>query len=552
MAIENTLPEGFVLDEPQTGLPEDFTLDTEQPKKTTATDILTATGLAAGAGAAGVAGVKGAKVAGKYFLEPRKVYKGIEQQLVNMQKGLGLEGTTLEFIPQRLKEQAIGIKEAGVGQLAEFDTETQLKTFGMESAKNNVKQTTDLLKGQLNSFDTNLVSKSVEDLSMDIKTQYPQLFKDASASYEAGLQTVENHFNQAGAVLDTDNFGKGFVDRAIIQARQQGISEENISPLIKLKQQFTPLIKAGKDLESVYNAKVAEALKKPMTFTQAKGLVSEVIQSDPNGRLSAVARNAWGDYLENISSGEIKQELGKLNSQYRTFKNLQTQLINLSDPNTGEFNTKGLNKVLLDYAKTRRNEGVVDLMDYLSEGSPMTKPLKGVKGKWTNLNQLLEERFKLQSNIQRMEETGGVIEKEMLGSKGISIKSRRIVEAEIQQRLDKIRTMTSKYTELASKMEAAGEKIPFRGKAIKQFILGVGRGAGARALARTPFITSAIAQLLDVGHYVEDPMAYMGSVESGISREEFKRLRGILRKTQEGEKITAQEEEDLVNAGLMI
>lgn len=428
-----------------------------------------------GLGGGAIAGAGyGIKKGYEFFRQPkvRTELKGIKEQLLDIQRQIPsslettqetygskigliqpyqktIEGTEPSFIPQKLNQVSQGLKQ------------------------------------QLNAFDETLISLNAKDLADTIKTNYPIWIKSATDTYGTGLDQLDAYFQNKPI---TAKVYANLLDDTINILYKKGVPINQIKPLEVLRNGIVP------SNEII------------IPFQQAKGNISALVNQDPYNATSGVLREKWGGFLEKNAPKEISEKLGQMNRQYQKFAQARTQLSRVVDPQTGEFNTSRLNNYLVKYTKQRVDEGIVDLMKILGEGSELTKPVSGVKEKFGALSAMRAKRFQN--------------------------------EDAIKQQINKINKLRSQSQELISRGKVAQLKLDNRSlaKSLTK-LFGLGRKT-------IPFLTT-IPQLIDAIRFSKDPLGYTAALGGELSQEELESAR---KRYQEG----TMSEEEAIKLGLII
>lgn len=434
---------------------EPIATEITEPSSSSLASMLKTYGIGAGVVAGAGYGLK----KGYEFLRQPKVrtelkgvgqeLKGIQQQIPSMAGRTSIEGTEVSFLPKRLNQVSQNLKQ------------------------------------QLNTFDETMVSLSAKDLSETIKTSYPSWIKSATDTYGAGLDQLDTYFQNKPI---TAKVYADLLDDTINVLYKKGIPINQIKSLEVLRDGISP----SKEIV--------------IPFSQAKNHISNLVNQEPYSATSGILREKWGDFLEKNAPKEVSEKLGQLNKQYKTFSNARTQLSRVVDQQTGEFNVSKLNNYLTKYTRQRVDEGIVDLMKLLGEGSELTQPIGGVSRKFETLSKLRVKRFQN--------------------------------EDAIRQQIDKINSLRSKSEELISRGKVLQTKLEGRNvaKALTRLF-----GLGKKTI---PFL-SIIPQITDAVRFSKDPAAYIAALESGLSQEELIEAR---KKYQEG----TMTEEEKIRYGLMI
>ena len=457
------------IEKPKVLTDEDITqLDNTQsssPTKTQQTMDLLGKGAATTAAlAAGGAAVMGAKEGISKFREPYVQKKSLTGELQGMQKQLGIEGTEAIYIPKKISELQQTSKQKYAGLASEY--------------KNQANSAINTLKQRLNNLDNKVLTTNADDLAMTIKSGFPAFSKSASQGYKAGMDAIELFLQDKGITVSPVKFTMDVLDKTIGQAREAGYSEDQVQQLLRVKEAITPRVNEAGMLDP----------EQPFSFTKAKGLIKNITQNEPWSGTSSMLRENWGEFLETNLPPEASKQLKLLNQSYKPFAEARNTLIKLSNPKTGEFDTKGLTRYFVDYAKKGMDNGATNLMQLVGEGSNLVSPIEGVKEKFGELGQIRTERTGIKEAIPKVQAN--------LASKIQEISQ------QAEQELKKFTDWKTKAQELISKVKVQEGRIENRNVVARAFktITGLGKMA--------PFL-SISTQLFDAFNYAQDPEGYL-------------------------------------------
>jgi len=433
-------------------------------------DLLKEGAITTGALATGGATVIGAKAAFQKLREPYIQKKAITGELQGMQKKLGIEGTEAVYIPKKI---------------GELQRATKQKYSDIELGyKNRAVSAVNTLKQNLNTLDNKVLTTKADDLAMTIKSGFPGFARSASQGYKAGMDAIEGFLADKGITISPIKFGTDVIDKTIESAREAGYPEENIQQLLRVKEAITPKINEQGMLEPEVS----------FSFGKAKGLISNITKNEPYSGQSSMLRENWGDFLEKNLPSEASAELKLLNESYKPFAEARNAIIKLSNPKTGEFDTKGLTNYFLNYAKKNIDNGAKNLMELIGEGSNLVTPIGGVKEKFEELGQLKIQRVGIKEAIPKIQANTQVKLQE--------------ISARAEKELNNFTVWKSKAEELISKLKVQEGRIENRNVIARAFktITGLGKIA--------PFL-SISTQIFDAINYAQDPEGYLYQMETG-------------------------------------
>lgn len=424
-------------------------------------------------GLGGTAAVAGGALgigAYNYLYQPkiRQENKAILGQVADIQKQFGLEGTMLNETPKMLSNKSSEVRRTGQIKIQDWDFET--------------KRNIDTLKSQIDNIDRKLFS-TTEDLSKSIKSGYiPNILKEGPRVYGSSLKSISKAMEKSGVKFDNVDFAEGVFDRAIEIAKKQGIPEEEVARLVIARDSILP--KASAD--GIYEA------TKPMTVSQAQQTVARVMNEKPLSRISSILGESWGDMLDSKAPSGFKDGIQKLKSQYRKFTQIRSSLGNVINLSTGEYDSKALNKYLMDYAKSNVDTGVENVLKILGEGSPMTTAIEGVKGKASELSKLKSARGATKDTISVISQSGKI--------------NKQALKDSVMKEIDNILKWKSKAEILLSKSKNLEEKIASRNpaKVLIKSILPKGMGRILGGLAEGPIIDELQKRVIGI-----DPLRAM-------------------------------------------
>lgn len=460
-------------------------------------DLLGQLMMLGGAGAAGYGVYQGAIVpaAQKGFQEA--TYKqNVFDTLKGLQKQLGVEGTEAEYIPKRIGEVETGLK-------SKFSMQENDIKYRSELALQNAKKA-------LNDFDDKILSSNVDNLSKTLEENFPVFLKSASQGYEAGMNAIEQFLESKNIAINSQSFTQGMVDKTITEGMTRGLTEMELSPLMKIRQELSSVDK--------------------MPFSQVKGYVSGVINQNPNSKLSALLRKNWLSYLDDTLPADvspvIKGQLTKINSAYKQFAEARFQYSKIISP-AGEFNRKAANKYLLDYFKSNIDDGTEQLMNLISKGNDIVGGIQGVESQFNAIKEMKPLRTKLTQEI--------------FVTKQLKQQALNDLADEATQKIGKLRAMRGKYDEFISRFRViqekeAGSKLKMIPRLIKN-LHRFGKIGGT--------VLTIVPQLLDAYKFSQDPEAYMAATGTSFSPEEMKEMRN---KYQKG----TMTEEEKIALGLIL
>ena len=238
-----------------------------------------------------------------------------------------------------------------------------------------------ILQQRLQDFDNSILSSNIENLSNTVKTNYPRFLQDTYQAYKMGLEGYESILSQKKIQLSTLEFDTQVVNKTLENLRNS-IPEENLTAL-------KPILRDATQSE------------RPITLSQAKKHFEQIRNNLPPEGQYKITEN-WGKFLEKNATPEVAKQLGEMNKNYITFAEARTTLNKYLNPKTGEFDIKGLNNYFLNYAKKKIDSGTKNLMEFLGEGSELTKPIEGIKEKFKGLESLKSKRAKIVSAESRV------------------------------------------------------------------------------------------------------------------------------------------------------
>jgi len=348
--------------------------------------------LVAGGAAAGV-GIYNAGEKGRLL---KTEGKGLLGELTGMQDKLGIKGTEPTFVPTKISS-IISQKQRDTAfemEKIKYDTDLAIKNH----------------KIAIDEFDNKILNSSAENLSKTVKDNFPQLQKNVTSAYGAGMRGIENILEKNNVKFDALSFNTDVLDKTLSQAMSTGSLPNELSALTQAKEMTLPKF----DSQGMM-------IDTPTSFTQMKGYVSSIINQDPNSKVSTMLRKNWGEFLEANAPPEVKEQLSSLNKSFKPYAEARTRLSKIMDTRTGEFDYKGLNKYFLEYAKSNIDNGTENLMRLLGEGNDIVTKISGVSDKFANLTEVKGQRTLLREMLPTMQKSQQTLLNEVASKSKVEI-----------------------------------------------------------------------------------------------------------------------------------
>lgn len=326
-------------------------------------------------------GIGGAAAIGygldRLYGKPFRAIKTADKELRNIANKYGIDPQTSPgFVPKGLNDKMQSLKVTNQADIKNLKTTSDFKIKDISR--------------QISTLDSDAIIKESSSLADIIKTNIPDTYKKVTDNFGKRLDLIDELASSSGFQLTTRKFSSNFLNDIIEDSIKSGISRQELSQLIDVKDSMVDLAESQ------------------MPLSQAKSVISNLTRENPYSPLSAKIREAWSGFLEKEAPKEIRPLYEKLNSQYKPFTEARSFLTKLSDPRTGEFDTGRLSKYISDYAKKGSDDGISKLMKFVGEGNELMPGVEGVSDKFGNISNLGKARKSLTAILKKVQSEKGV------------------------------------------------------------------------------------------------------------------------------------------------
>lgn len=242
-------------------------------------------------------------------------------------------------------------------------------------------------QSSIKSFDADKVNTYSAKLADTIKTYAPEAKKYATDKFGKALDEADELAMKAGFELSNKQLSSNVFDKVIEEATREGIDEKQIKALSNVRENI--LKQAG-----LLDAK-GKPIEARLSLSDAKAIISNVTREDPYSPLSAKIKSTWSNFLEKEVPKEIKPLYESINKNYKSFSEVRAFLDKLSDPKTGEYDTRKLAKYISEYTKGGGDAGVKKFMKFLSEGNDLIPVNKDISKQFSDIDVIKNERSRL-------------------------------------------------------------------------------------------------------------------------------------------------------------
>ena len=353
-----------------------------QQQQPSSSDILPAAIGIGAVGGAGYGAYKGAKALSEWYNKPKVERNQLVKELQATQSQLGIEG--------RLYQTP-------------------------KLAKTKISDLSNTLKQRIDEFDSVLALNS-QEASDVIMNNFDKWKNTGYSNYKQGLDVIDNALKAKKIKIDSGVFNKNVIQKTIDDAMAVGVPEANLTKLKGIR-------------ESTLGTQTGSKFKKPITFTQAKGYIDEINKLLPPKAQYKMTEN-WGNFIENNIGGEFAKEMKDLNSNYKSFAEVRNRISEMVDPSTGQLNPSKLNKYLYSSVKSKFDNGVVKLFDFLDKGNKLSASMEGAK---MTSESLLKNKAARDEYISKAAEQINTLKK-MLPAVEKQVENLKIAQAKVDKR----------------------------------------------------------------------------------------------------------------------
>jgi DNA-directed RNA polymerase subunit F len=389
----------------------------------------------AGASLLGGGAYLSGKLLNKYVNTPDRLIAPIETKLQGIQSNFpSLKGTSTEELPGLIKGQQ------------------DIYSQRLKSIDSNVRVATNNLKSRVEEFNKTVLSKNLDDLAITAKTGAPKLFESAYESYGAGLDAIDGFMSDKGVSFTNKDMSK-LIGDVKDKAIRNGVPESRLAIFTKLEEGLSP-----KEID----------ITKPIKFRNAKNIIDNITRnSDDETRY--ITKELWGNLVEKNAPIEVKDQLTKMNGDFSKFAKARYELNRIAKMKSGEYNIEGLRKFFTKYADDMAQTDKQNLINLLTEGQGIVKPIEGLKGKVGELSKNVAKKLTLEEALDKIGK--------------VSLQKRQT----IMQHLESFTKWSTKAKELLAEKSAIIKKYPIRSSISGgKFVGNIARkflGSGIKGLA---------------------------------------------------------------------
>jgi len=401
------------------------------------------------------------------------------------------------------------MKESNMGKA----TQTRMKVLNTQLSADAAK-----LRMQSDELERQLFSRGT-DLAANFKEAYPVIAKQANKNYGDAMKGIERYFQDHMMNFDKDGFLTTVIDNTIEIAKSEGILDADLQKLVDYRNATT---EGGAVLYDAQNRKLPETPPKdyartpsgklkrangdvviqggvkstrPMTFTEAKGTVSNLVRDNPNDAVSAILQEKWGEYLEIYAPKEVKNQLIEVNKNAKPWFQARRKLATVMDPGTGQMDYGKLTKYLIEHSKEVEGTGAQNIFKLVVEGNKIVQKTAELAPKYEQLITTGKASSQTKQTLLMMQrETRDQLSK---------------IALEAEKEGARIMRWREGMAPLIAKQNAAREV------AKKNAVFGFAkhlRGAatvGATATRAAVRIGGAALQIMDAAKFAQDPENYL-------------------------------------------
>jgi hypothetical protein len=440
----------------------------------------------------GGSAILGGSVAGGYgllksFYKPAAQIRKKEVLLDDIKKNyLNEPFIASQDVPSRIESKGNIAIQGLRTQEAEGKVKLSELKLGQENIKNN-------LKADLNNFDKNILSKTIEETADGFKEIAPKFFNKTYENYGNALNQIESSLEKQGKVISTNSFVNEVLNKTEQDALAVGVPPDKLSKISDLKNM---LCQGG---------------EKPTTITQLKGSIGFLQNDIPKEALFKLKEN-WGTYLEK-NFPEAGEALSSINKDYRQVALMRNAIYKTVDPNTGMFDKTKLNRMLGMYAKSKVQTGIEDTVKLMAEGNNIATGHGDIGKIFSKLKEAKGKRIGIET----------AAEKALQGSvQGQSDVVSRLSSIHKQIEDTKLNTMkwADKADQILSEQKSIATKHPIRsgsvGKSLQRGAM-VGERAAIASLARKTIGMMGVVPIISGAvKFINDPAVGWGE-QLGVS-----------------------------------
>jgi hypothetical protein len=254
----------------------------------------------------------------------------------------------------------------GAGALGKLAVDPFIQSAQLNRQASPIKKALNIPKktpvDQLPKIVADKIKEPAGEIALNIKQEVPKWKNQVYTNYGNKIKEFEGMIKDRGVNFSTANFNTMLSGTANSLESNGFVKEAN-----NVRKQIVKSKGGG--------------LSEFLDFKEALKRVQVLKKQNPS-----VARNInenWGNFLSKdpvmSSFPEIKTGLDKINSEYVTFKNVENTISSMGRKG-GEFNTRGVQNYIERSLKGNSTDAF-RAMDYLSKGSEIVPPMKGIAEK---------------------------------------------------------------------------------------------------------------------------------------------------------------------------